>query len=118
MLRQSTGLDSRIVTRELQELVQRGLVLQSGRGRWASYALAPTRGRSSRRDRRREILDLLQAKKELRATELAAVIGISAAAVRFWLARMREEKTIEATSSNLRSPTTRYRLKPARKRTR
>lgn len=118
VLRQRTGLDSRIATRELQELVQRGLVLQSRSRRWASYSLAPSRSGTARRDRRREILELLRGKGELSTTELAGLIGISSPAVRFWLVRMRDEKTIEATSSNVRSPLTRYRLKPTRKRTR
>ena len=65
-----------------------------------------------------QILELLQKRGELSATELAGLIGISSPAVRFWLVRMRGEKTIEATSSNLRSPLTRYRMRPTRKRTR
>jgi ATP-dependent DNA helicase RecG len=71
--RQVTGLDSRIVTRELGDLVNRGLVHQAGTRRWATYRLAPgpvevtvrpaeTR---RRRDQRPEILDLLRRRGEL-----------------------------------------------------
>lgn len=118
VLRQRTGLDSRIATKELQELVQRGLVRQNGSGRWARYSLAPAKGTGSRQDRRREILDLLQSQNELSSGELAVAIGIAPVAVRYWLAKMRTEKTIEPTSPNIRSPHTRYRLKTTRKRTR
>lgn len=38
--RNATGLDSRAVTRELAQLVERGLVAQRGFGRWTTYELA------------------------------------------------------------------------------
>lgn len=118
VFRQRTGLDSRIATRELQELVQRGLVKQTGTGRWSTYILAQAANSGLRQDRRRPILELLRTRAELSTPEIAKALGLSPVAVRFWLARMRSEKTIEATSQNLRSPRTRYRLKTTRKRTR
>jgi ATP-dependent DNA helicase RecG len=118
VLRQRTGLDSRVATRELQELVQRGLIRRNGTRRWTSYSLAFTNTKNRRRDRRREIIGLLETSKELSANELAEMLGLTPVAVRFWLARMRKERTIEPTASSPRSPNTRYRLKSSSRRVR
>lgn len=39
--RRATGTDSRVATRELADLVARGLAMQTGVRRWATYELAP-----------------------------------------------------------------------------
>ncbi len=124
LYRQLTGLDSRIVTRELGELVSRGLVEQAGTRRWATYRLAPglaeeaarPPARRQRRDRRPEILALLQERVELSRAEIARALGLSNAAARKWLAILREEGAVELTTESPRAPGVRYRLAQPRKR--
>ncbi|MBX7113137.1 MAG: putative DNA binding domain-containing protein [Myxococcaceae bacterium] len=111
-LRQTTGLDSRVVTRDLQVLVQRGLVTQTGSRRWATYQLVEHKKQPvSRRDRRREIIELLRSNTELTTSDIAKELVLTSTAVRHWLAIMRRERTIEATEEDPRSPKTKYRLR-------
>jgi ATP-dependent DNA helicase RecG len=124
LYRQLTGLDSRVVTRELGELVSRGLVEQTGTRRWATYRLAPgvveevakPPARRRRRERRQEILALLREQGELPRSEIARALGLSNAAARKWLAIPREEGAVELTTRSPRAPGARYRLVQARKR--
>ncbi len=127
LYRQLTGLDSRVVTRELGELVSRGLVEQAGTRRWATYRLAPglakpaeevarPPARRERRDRRAEILSLLRERGELSRAEIAQALGLSSAAARKWLAILREEGVVELTTDSSRAPGARYRPAQSRKR--
>ncbi|WP_228811524.1 hypothetical protein, partial [Nocardia farcinica] len=64
--RRVTGVDSRVATTELQDLVSRGLVAREGTGRWTRYQLAPTATPNStpaarRADRRADILTAIGA---------------------------------------------------------
>ncbi|SNY63299.1 ATP-binding protein [Paractinoplanes atraurantiacus] len=115
--RKLTGLDSRKVTAELQDLVGRELVEQVGTGRWARYRLAErlaTGGATDRpsrmapADRREEILDALGTTTASRA-ELAARTGLSDQTVRRWLTMLRREGLIEATETSTASKHTKYR---------
>lgn len=115
--RQISGLDSRVVTRELGDLVQRGLVDQDGTGRWTSYHLALTppaeaqpRSRRRRADRRGEIVTLLGAAGELSRAQIAVRLGLSDETVGRWLARLRAEKMVNLTTRTARDPNARYRL--------
>jgi len=118
LYRQVTGLDSRVVTRELGELVNQGLVEQVGSRRWATYRLAPDRierparphGDKQRRDRRQEVLDLLRERGDLSRAEIARGLNLSDAAARKWLAVLRHEGMVELTTSDPRSRKVRYRL--------
>jgi ATP-dependent DNA helicase RecG len=118
LYRQATGLDSRIVTRELGELVSQGLVEQVGSRRWATYQLAPDRVEKparpqtakQRRDRRQEVLDLLRDGGDLSRAEIARSLSLSDAAARKWLAVLRTEGKVEVTTSDPRSRNARYRL--------
>jgi ATP-dependent DNA helicase RecG len=119
--RQVTGLDSRVVTRELGDLVSRGLVEQAGSRRWASYRLAPgqvaeeaerpeTRERG---DRRQAVLNLLGERGELSRAEIARALGLTDRTVKSWLAILRDEGKVEFTTPSLRAPNVRYRLPEA-----
>lgn len=115
--RQISGLDSRVVTRELGDLVQRGLVAQDGTGRWTSYRLAPAppaerTGRSRRRraDRRGEIVSLLRQAGELSRAEVAERLGVSDPTAGKWLARLRSERAVVLTTESSHDPNARYRL--------
>jgi ATP-dependent DNA helicase RecG len=107
-----TGSDSRVATRELNELMDRGLLERMGTGRWSTYALrdATTAGTASRRrrDRADEIVDLLRAAGTLSAREIAAKLGLSASGVRHWLSRLRRAGRIRSSARTPTSPETRY----------
>ncbi|GGO18842.1 ATP-binding protein [Microbispora bryophytorum] len=114
--RSTAGVDSRVATAELQDLVARELVLQTGTRRWARYELSQRlRGRTSagtsastRADRRPQLLDAL-GDETLSRAELARRTGLTDQTVRRWLSIMREEGTVELVGSSPRSSTARYR---------
>lgn len=115
--RRISGLDSRVATRELGDLVQRGLLNQDGTGRWTTYHLAaealeaaPTRARKKRADRRAEIVALLRKSDTLSRAEIAGQLGISGEAVTRWLARLRADRIVELTTRRARDARARYRL--------
>lgn len=112
--RQATGLDSRVATRELGDLVSGGMIEQIGTRRWATYRLASRA--KLRRDRRAEIISVLRRLGELSRRQIAAELELSDAAVRQWLAILKRDGQIQATGPT-RSPTVRYRLIPRRRRT-
>ncbi|MEU6412929.1 ATP-binding protein [Microbispora sp. NPDC046933] len=110
--RNATGVDSRVATNELQDLVARELITQAGTRRWARYELSqrhPTaKGSVSRADRRPQLLAALSDESLSRA-ELVARTGLSDQTVRRWLKIMREEGTIEFLGDSPKSMHVRYR---------
>jgi ATP-dependent DNA helicase RecG len=107
--REHTGVDSRVATAELQDLVSRELILQAGTRRWARYRLAPPRVPSAMRtDRRQEIMEAIGSRTLSRA-ELAAATGLGDQIVTRWLRTLRAEGLIELVGANPRSPNVRYR---------
>lgn len=114
--RSTAGVDSRVATAKLQDLVSRELVLQTGTRRWARYELSQRlRGRTSagtsaatRADRRPQLLDAL-GDETLSRAELARRTGLTDQTVRRWLSIMWEEGTVELVGRSPRSSTTRYR---------
>jgi ATP-dependent DNA helicase RecG len=121
--RAATGLDSRVVTSELQDLVARELIVQVGERRWAKYVLskraasvdpdAPGSGSThqARADRRDEILAALAAGPRSRA-ELAEATGLTDKTVSRWLRILRQEGRLEITTDSARSQHARYRRRP------
>jgi ATP-dependent DNA helicase RecG len=111
--RAATGVDSRVATAELQDLVARELVAQTGTRRWAQYRLSPrpasrVSGAASRADRRPALLAAL-ADATLSRAELAIQTGLSEQTVRRWLTIMREEGTVDLVGNGPRSKSVRYR---------
>jgi ATP-dependent DNA helicase RecG len=111
--RNATGVDSRVATAELQDLVARELVMQAGSRRWAQYRLPPlpagnTSASAVRTDRRPAILAAL-GDKTLSRSDLSARTGLNDATVRRWLTIMRNEGTIELVGTSPRSKDARYR---------
>ena len=110
--RSATGVDSRVATTELQDLVARELITQTGTRRWAIYQLTPRhtmpKEQSPRADRRWELFEAL-GKETLSRAELAARTGLNDQTVRRWLKIMREEGTIEVAGDSPKSMHVRYR---------
>jgi ATP-dependent DNA helicase RecG len=111
------GRDSRVATRELNQLVDRGVLERTGAGRWSTYALRdraePGAARRPRRDRADEIVDLLRSAGSLSAREIAAKLGLSASGARHWVSRLRRAGRIRSSARTPTSPETRYVLKEA-----
>ena len=110
--RTATGVDSRVATAELQDLVARELVTQTGTRRWAQYRLSPrlnSRGGASPRADRRPTLLAALANETLSRAELATRTGLSDGTVRRWLTIMRQEGSIELIGNSPRSTSARYR---------
>lgn len=121
--RNVTGIDSRLATQELGDLVEQGLLDQHGSRRWATYVLAashraPSRAggpgaRKRRRDRAEDFRRLLRG-KTLSRRELEAATGLSPHNVRYWLRRLEKDGFIAVTTANRRSKAVRYRWKGRR----
>ena len=117
--RAATGItDSRIATFELQDLVARELVTQTGTRGGARYTLseyAKQAGihdgkRRFRPNRRRQILDLIGLRGELSKTEISELLGINPKTAEHWLRTLKLENKIESTETGRSSKNTRYRL--------
>lgn len=96
--RQQMGVDSRVATAELQDLVARELVDQAGVHRWATYSLAkrlqqgaePRRRPTPPADRRDEMMRALGTRVMSRA-ELVEITGLTPQTVRRWLKILQDE---------------------------
>lgn len=120
--RNATGIDSRIATSELQDLVARELVVQDGSRRWARYSLSnrvaeghaqPSVRRRAPADRRTEILQALGDETCSRA-ELAERTSLTDQVVLRWLRILRKEGAVEITDADRpQSKNTRYQRAPA-----
>ncbi|HEX8391249.1 MAG TPA: ATP-binding protein [Longimicrobium sp.] len=114
-----TGVDSRVATRELAELVDHGVLRREGVGRWSTYMLAgqaaPRAPRDrTRQDRGKQILVLLRDAGPLSARDIGERLGLSPSAVRYWLPRLRAEGIVVTTKRDATAPGMRYRLAPNR----
>ncbi|MFI6065283.1 ATP-binding protein [Micromonospora sp. NPDC051227] len=117
--RAATGIsDSRIATTELQDLVARELVDQTGTRGGARYTLSEyaksldgTEGsRRVRPNRRRQILDLLTVHGDLSKAEISTLLNINTKSAEYWLARLRKEGSIQFTEPGKGTKNARYRL--------
>ena len=115
--RAATGLDSRVATAELQDLVARELVVQTGSRRWARYQLsealeAPqeetTTHRVLRADRRDEILTAI-GNELLSRAEIAARLGLPDSTVRRWLTVLKKEGSVVTSGASDVSKNVKYR---------
>lgn len=128
--RQLSGEDSRVATRELGDLVARGLAVMSQAGRWTSYTLAPgaddtgthpaavTARRpdgSQRPDRRAQILELLTRLGPLSRSQIQEELGLSQSPVNRWLRILVRERSIVPTARKREAPGQRYTIARVRK---
>lgn len=113
-----TGADSRVATRELADLVERGVLQREGTRRWATYQLVDTpawpdmterldRTRGAM-DRKEQILRALDTSGPLSTRELARELGLTPQGVRHWLRKLRQEGRVRLTTNHPKSPDTRY----------
>ncbi|WP_086660836.1 ATP-binding protein [Lentzea kentuckyensis] len=112
--RAATGVDSRVATAELQDLVARELVVQTGSRRWARYQLSDApksemvKHRALRADRRDEILAALGDELLSRA-EIAARLELPDGTVRRWLTVLKKEGSVATTGGSEVSRNVKYR---------
>ena len=130
--RQVNGSDNRVATRELSNLVSRGLAQMLGTGRFATYSLPPIpRGRTTgvaerrntvgytvtvraprqqRADRRPAIRELLRARGLMSRAEIGYALGLTQGPVSRWLRKMIETREVMLTVAEAHDPKARYRL--------
>jgi len=120
--RQISDADSRVATRELTDLVTRGLAEVVGGGGYTEYVLAALArppdaltglqsGGGERADRRPEIRQLLGQRGEMSRAALQAELGLGQPIVSRWLRRMLKEGEVELTTQSEKSPGAKYRLR-------
>jgi len=120
--RQISDTDSRVATRELADLVSRGLAEVVGGGGYTEYVLATgvraadtppiaRVGGGERADRRPQIRRLLEQRGEMSRAALQAELGLGQPIVSRWLRRMLKEGDVELTTQSERSSGARYRLR-------
>ena len=114
--RAATGIrDSSKATKELQDLVARELISQTGLRRGATYALsesslaAEATGKKARPNRRRQILNLLTTHGELSKTEVSELLGFSPKTAEHWLRLLKHEGSVEQTTPGRGHRDNRYR---------
>jgi ATP-dependent DNA helicase RecG len=125
--RRFNNIDSRVATRELRELVQRGLIHSVSSGRWTTYRLTASADVHDQHELPIEvpaalapveelpkpavdILQLLQERGELASSDISEMLDLAGSTTRYWLKRLREAGHIVPTTANLRSPYLKYRL--------
>lgn len=126
--RRLTGADSRVATAELQDLVRRDLLEQTGTRRWTSYRLSPSASdsteteyrrvaalqagpRRTAQERQEAIIALLRKRGSVAARVIAEELAIPRPTVRYDLRRLTENGTIERTVDDPKDPRTEYRLR-------
>lgn len=115
--RAATGIaDSRAATFELQDLVARELVTQTGTRSGARYTLSEYASsvhagrRRVRPNRRRQIIDLLALHGELSKTGVSERLSLNPKTAEHWLRILKAEGSVEATEPGRGSKNTKYRL--------
>lgn len=117
--RAATGIaDSNRATKELQDLVARELIDQTGLKRGASYTLSNYAtsvgegGKRPRPNRRRQILRLLEVHGELSKSEVSDLLDLTSKTAEHWLRTLKNEGHIESTAPGRGRRDNRYRLTP------
>lgn len=115
--RTATGItDSTKATKELQDLVARELVTQTGIRRGASYTLSEYAvslaqgGPRQRPNRRAQILGLLEVHGELAKSEVSKLLDLSDKSAEHWLRILKADGLVEPNTPGRGSKLTRYRL--------
>jgi ATP-dependent DNA helicase RecG len=117
--RGATGVgDSRVATAELQDLVARELVDQSGSRRGARYSLSeyartlsvPEGAARRRPNRRQQVLSLSAVRGEMSVAEVATALNVHPKTASYWVGVLKKEGLLEMVRSGVPRRTVRYRL--------
>jgi ATP-dependent DNA helicase RecG len=120
--RTATGMtDSRAATKELQDLVAREWVTQTGTRGGARYTLSDFAASVDpghpkprvRPDRRNQILDLLAVHGELSRMQVGQMLNLGPKTAAHWLGRLKRDGLLEPTVAGRGHRNTRYRLTAA-----
>ncbi|MBN1522593.1 MAG: putative DNA binding domain-containing protein [Candidatus Aureabacteria bacterium] len=110
--------DSRVATRDLTALSEKGLIRQHGVGRWTYYTIQEASAMTHKEkpvklriDRREQIIAFIKRKKEVRRQEIAEALKISSPAVLYWLRKLIKDDLVRPTTTNTKDPHVKYRLK-------
>jgi ATP-dependent DNA helicase RecG len=120
--RAASGItDSRTATTELQDLVAREWITQTGTRGGAKYTLSDYAAGVDvvnprprvRPDRRKQIIDLLVVHGELSRARVSEILNINPKTAGHWLGRLKREGLVESTVAGTGHRDTRYRLASA-----
>lgn len=120
--RTGTGVqDSRTATSELQDLVARELITQTGTRGGARYSLSEYArslassggGKRARPNRRHQILGVLVTHRELSKTEISSILHINPKTAEHWIRILKREGAVEPTEPG-RGKGVKYRLPSTR----
>lgn len=105
--------DSRIATRELNELAKDKIISQHGTRRWTYYTILareerPAPHNTKRKDRREDILTYLRKNQPVARRQIQSSLNVSAQATLYWLRRLLKEKKIKSTTMSTRDRKTKY----------
>ena len=105
--------DSRIASRELNELVRDQIVLQHGTRRWTYYTILAQEERIpahkvKRKDRREDILAHIHQHQPVTRRQIQTSLNVSAQAILYWLRKLMKEKKISSTTKSTRDRKTKY----------
>ncbi|MBM4093168.1 MAG: DeoR family transcriptional regulator, partial [Planctomycetes bacterium] len=124
ILRRLTGADSRQATSELQDLVTKGLLQQTGSRRWTTYRLSAkaaqtpeeeaariVTSRMTAEERQERIYQLIARRGTAAIRTIADELGIALATARYDVRKLVEAARIERTSEDARDPRNQYRVR-------
>ncbi|MBP9127611.1 MAG: putative DNA binding domain-containing protein [Elusimicrobia bacterium] len=109
--------DSRLATKELSELTERGLIIPHDARRWRSYTLpqiqsVPLKGMQKggalRRDWTNAIMDLLMRRGEMSRKEIEEALSLKQQTVQYWLSKLIKKGRLKRTTPAQRDPTVKY----------
>lgn len=118
-----TGADSRMATGELQDLVRRGLLQQTGNRRWTTYSLSPqaadtpeeeqpvaTGRRLPAVDRQEQIVQLIAGQCSISARVISTRLKIPRATVNYDLRKLVDAGRVERTTDDPKDKRAEYRI--------
>lgn len=108
--------DSRIASRELNELAVKKIIRQHGSRRWTYYTVleaekAELSVPSKRKDRRQEILSVIEKRQPVSRKQIQEYIQMSAPTVLYWLRRLLKEGKIKVTTASAKDRKAKYIIK-------
>jgi ATP-dependent DNA helicase RecG len=111
-----THCDSRIAGRELSALVEHGLLIRHGIGRWTSYTVQPApvaptiapKKRILRQDRSTEILIFVKQNQPVGRGTIAEGLKLKQATVSYWLRKLVQDGKIALTTESAKDPAVKY----------